>query len=320
MTNDALYRQLAQTPLALYRPALERALKQFELPADSHSHDPGATEAETPEAALRRRTGSSAMKRGAIGVVPVYGVIRQRGPEDFMDLLFGGSGASTDAIAQTLRQMAADPDISTIIMDIDSPGGTVYGVQELGDEIARLTEDTRIVAVANAQAFSAAYWIASQASELVVTPSGEVGSIGVWTMHIDWSDWNQQKGLDITYISAGKYKVAGNEDEPLSDDAQQLIQDDINRYYSDFVGAVARGRKVRPADVRKGFGEGWTVGAKAAVQEGMADLVATFADTLRRFGASMEPDADDRAAAERPSPQAEIEIERERAAVAEELA
>jgi signal peptide peptidase SppA len=297
MDNATMQRYLAETHWAIHQPALEAAVARYQ-----------AGEGE-PQAA-RQRSGPA--KRGAIGVVPIRGTIRQHGPQDFMDALFGGSGATTDAISAAMRTFAADPDVGTIVLDIDSPGGVVYGVQELGEEIAEIAKETRVVAVANATAFSAAYWIASQASEIVVTPSGEVGSIGVWTMHIDWTKWNEEFGIDVTYISAGKFKVAGNMDEPLSDEARELIQADINRYYAAFVSAVAKGRGVSTTAVRNGFGEGWTVTAKEAKKLGMVDRVATLNETLVRLGAA--PESNDN---RRMSPAAEIELERERAALDE---
>lgn len=296
MDNATMQRHLAETHWAIHQPALEAAVARYKAGTPA------------PEAAHRRGPD----KRGAIGVVPIRGAIRQHGPEDFMDILFGGVGASTDAIGRAMRAFAADPDVGTILLDIDSPGGSVFGVQELGEEIAAIAKETKVVAVANSTALSAAYWIASQASEIVVTPSGEVGSIGVWTMHVDFSKMNEDIGLNVTYISAGKHKVAGNMDEPLSEEARALIQADIDRYYSAFVGAVAKGRGVSTTAVRSGFGEGWTVGAKEAKQLGMVDRVATLNDTLVRLGAA--PESNDN---RRMSPAAELEIARERAALDE---
>ncbi|MGY0779836.1 S49 family peptidase [Azospirillum argentinense] len=84
-------------------------------------------------------------------------------------------------------------------------------------------------------------------------------------------------------VKAGKFKAEGNPYEPLTEEAQAAMQARVNDYYDMFVKAVARGRGVKPADVRNGFGEGRVVGAAEAVRLGMADRVATFEDTLARM-------------------------------------
>src|SRR3990167_7533404 len=122
MDEKTMRRHLRETHWAIHQPALDAAVARYQAGT-------------SPPREAARGQGT---KAGAIGVIPVMGVIRQRGPEDFMDLLFGGMGASTERIGATLRGFAADPDVGTIVLDIDSPGGSVYGVEELGDEVARV--------------------------------------------------------------------------------------------------------------------------------------------------------------------------------------
>lgn len=216
---------------------------------------------------------------GAVAVINVFGVIAQR--MNLMTAMSGGT--STEQLAAAVRQAVADETVGAIVLNIDSPGGTVYGVEELGNVIYAARGQKPVVAVANSLAASAAYWLASQADEIAVTPSGEVGSIGVIASHIDQSAANDAQGVTVTYITAGKYKAEGNPDEPLSGEAQAFIQGRVNDYYAAFVSAVARGRGVKPAQVRDGMGEGRVVGARAAVQLGMADRVATLEETIARL-------------------------------------
>jgi len=114
----------------------------------------------------------------------------------------------------------------------------------------------------------------------VVTPSGEVGSIGVFAIHQDMSAALDQLGVKITLIAAGKYKTEGNPFEPLGEEAMEAVQGRINDYYDMFTRAVARGRGVRQADVISGFGEGRVVGAEQAVRLGMADRVAPIDEVI----------------------------------------
>ncbi|NUS39517.1 MAG: S49 family peptidase [Lysobacter sp.] len=224
-----------------------------------------------------RRAEQSA--QGSVAVLPVYGVMSQR-----MNMLQATSGgASTEMLGRQFSDLVRDPQVGAIILDIDSPGGDVFGTAELGDAIYAARGSKPIVAVANSLAASAAYWIASQADEIVVTPSGQVGSIGVYTAHRDVSAALEQEGEKVTLISAGKYKVEGNPYAALTDEARAAIQDRIDGYYAMFTGAVARGRGVDVADVRGGFGEGRTVGAREAVRLGMADRVGTLQQTIDRY-------------------------------------
>ena len=235
---------------------------------------------------IREITGAAPRSQGrvtgSIAVLPLHGVIVQRA--GFLSDLFGDS--STERFGALLRQTLADPSIGAVVIDVDSPGGSVYGVQELADEIFAARGPKPIVAVANSMAASAAYWLATQADDLVVTPSGEVGSIGIIAAHQDVSVALEQAGVKMTLVSAGKYKAESNPFVPLGEDARAAIQSRVDDHYAVFVNAVARGRGVRPSAVRGGFGEGRVVGARQAVDLGMADRVATLEQTIAKLGGS----------------------------------
>lgn len=218
-------------------------------------------------------------RAGAVAVIPVYGTIVQR--VDLFTEMSGGT--STERLSATFAQAVADPSVGSILLRIDSPGGGVYGVAEVADQIFKARGKKPIVAVADSMAASAAYWIASAADEIVVTPGGEVGSIGVFAAHEDISRHLDAEGVGVTLISAGKYKVEGSPFEPLGEEARAAMQSRVNDYYSLFVRAVAKGRGVSVDDVRGGFGEGRVVGAQQAVKFGMADRVDTYDATVARL-------------------------------------
>lgn len=227
-----------------------------------------------------RRSPAPAAAPGSVAVLPVYGVLAHR-----MHLFsnVSQSGTSSEALTLAFRAALADPNVSTIVLDIDSPGGSVFGIQELADTIHESRGRKPVVAVANSLAASAAYWIAAQADELVVSPGGQVGSIGVFAAHDDVSKAAEAQGLRRTYISAGKYKVEGNPFEPLGDEARTEMQRVVDAYYDRFVRAVARGRGVSLTAVREGFGQGRTVISSEAVAAGMADREGTLQETLDRI-------------------------------------
>lgn len=214
---------------------------------------------------------------GGTMVIPVQGYIVPRA-NAMLEAWFGVTGISR--IKAQLREAIANPSVGRIVFDVDSPGGSVEGVAELASEILAARGKKPMTAVANGLMASAAYWIGSAADEIVVTPSGMVGSIGVLAVHEEVSGLLEKEGVAVTLITAGKYKAEANPYEPLGEEARAAIQKDVNHFYGMFVAAVAKGRGVKPAEVRGGFGEGRVVNAAEAVGLGMADRVATLDDVL----------------------------------------
>lgn len=206
-------------------------------------------------------------------IVPHAGVIDQTSSEL----------VSAEGIQAELRDAMASEDVKAILLNIDSPGGSAFGIPELAAEIRDARKSKPIVALANMIAGSAAYFIASAASEIVVSPSGEVGSIGVYAAHQDISELEAQAGRKTTLVSAGEYKVEGNPFEPLTEEARAEIQRMVDAHYQMFVKAVAQGRGTTTKTVEADFGQGRMVMAEDAVDRGMADRVATFSQTLAQL-------------------------------------
>lgn len=230
------------------------------------------------------RAAKIARATGRVAVLPVRGVLSHR-----MDSLKESSGNTTyERLGESMHRLMGDDNVKAIVLDVNSPGGVTDGLPELAAEMRAMRGgDKPIVACVNTMAASGAYWLAAQADELVVTPSGEVGSIGVYTMHEDISALLDMEGVKETLIFAGEYKVEGNPFEPLSDEAREAIQADVDAFHEMFLADVAAGRGVTTAVVAEQFGKGRTVLARDAAGRGMADRVATLEETLNRFGATL---------------------------------
>lgn len=251
----------------------------------------GKLSAEEIEAKISGSQASAVARReGAIAILPLRGVIANR--MSMMSDISGGT--SNEGFGRLFQSAVRDDLIKAIILDVDSPGGAVSGTDELAAMIHAARGTKPIVAQVNATAASAAYWVASAADEIVVTPSGAVGSIGVFAIHDHVGGAMEKAGVQRTLVSAGRLKVDGHPFEPLGDETRARIQARVDGSYASFVKAVARNRDVTPDAVRNGFGEGDMVPAAAAVSEGMADRVGTLEDTLNRFGASMYGPAPER--------------------------
>lgn len=225
---------------------------------------------------------------GRVRVVRLYGVIMPRA-EAVEDI--SQSCALMTEFTTAFRAAEKDTNASAIVLDIDSPGGRVDLVHEAADMVWKARKPGRpIVAVANATMCSAAYWIGSQADQLVCTPSGEVGSIGVYTVHQDVSEFMAAAGVRMTYIHEGARKVEGNPFEPLSPEARAYLQESVRDTYDNFVAAVARGRRVKedvvradPETAKAHFGGGRSYSAKRAVALKMADSIESLDEVIARL-------------------------------------
>lgn len=216
---------------------------------------------------------------GSVQVIPLHGVMAQRR----LPGASTGGGSSTEEVGRAIDKAAGDPAVKAIILHVDSPGGAVSGTRELAAKVGAARAIKPVIAQVDSVAASAAYWVASQASEVVSTPGGSVGAIGVLTVHENIGGMLEQRGIKNTIISAGKYKGENNPFGPLSDEARAHIQGRVDEAYQDFVATVAGGRGVSAKDVEDGYGQGRVVSATKALAAGMVDRIATFDETLARF-------------------------------------
>ena len=232
----------------------------------------------SPQAALSRPDPDSrrsyAVSDGGVAIIPVQGTLVQRSSS-----LDAESGLTSYArIGAQMRDALADDQIRAILMEIDSPGGEVAGLFDLADAIFQARNAKPVWAIANESAYSAAYAIASAAERIVLPRTSGAGSIGVVAMHMDQSAKDAKQGYVYTPVYAGARKIDGSEHFPLSDEARDSLQAEVDRLYGLFVSTVARNRGIDPDTVRA-TEAGW-LNPQEAVAGGFADGIATFADTL----------------------------------------
>ena len=205
-------------------------------------------------------------------IIPIYGVIGKK--MNMFTRISGGT--STQLIGQDFAEAMADPNVHSILLAIDSPGGTVDGTQALADQIFEARGTKPIIAVGDGMMASAAYWIGSAADK--VYTSGDttaIGSIGVVAQHTDYSQAEHAAGIKVTEITAGKYKRIASDHEPLSVEGRAAIQEKVDHLYSVFVDSVARNRGVDPETVAAKMADGKVFLGKQAVKAGLVDGVST---------------------------------------------
>jgi signal peptide peptidase SppA len=239
------------------------------------------------EAEIRLRLGALSSARptaslpaggAGIAIIPVSGLLMNRGT--FLNSLMGWS--TTSAIRAEVQRAEVNPRVDTILMPIDSPGGAVDGIPETAAAVRAAARRKTVIAIADTMATSAAYWLASGASEFISVPSGTTGSVGVFGSHDDLSRAAEMAGVKRTYVSAGRFKVEANPFAPLTDEARRAMQHDVDSFYAKFVADVAAGRRVRPETVINGMGEGRALVAEDALAARLVDRIDTAENTLAR--------------------------------------
>jgi signal peptide peptidase SppA len=211
---------------------------------------------------------------GTTAVVPVSGPIG-KGLSPIERLM---GGADVDVIAGWLEEAEANPAVDRVLLAINSPGGTVTGVQELADMVAGYKKPTR--AFSDNMAASAAYWISSQADDYVVTGSSQIGSIGVYMVIPNLEEYYAAQGIKFEVIAAGIHKAAGAEGLPLTEEQRAYLQASVESTRDEFRESVRRKRRfVRDEDME---GQVFT-GREAAAKGLVTGIVKNLREALATF-------------------------------------
>ena len=237
----------------------------------------------------RRTDGTTSMMRTADGVaiIPVLDTLVNRGA--WLDSRSGLT--SYEGIAAQLRAAGQDPEVRSVLLDISSPGGEAAGMAGLADVIRSVRQTKPVTAFVNDMAASAAYGIASAASEIVISPTSIVGSIGVVMLHADRSGELAAQGVKPTLIFAGSHKVDGNPFEPLSDAVRADLQASVDAHYRQFLEIVEQGRGLRFNAAMARATEARTFIGAEAISLGLADRIASFDEVLASLSQSTRSNA-----------------------------
>jgi signal peptide peptidase SppA len=211
-----------------------------------------------------------------IGVIAIEGPILRK-PGLFARVIMGAT--DSEEIGAAIREANDRTDIKAVMLNIDSPGGTVAGTPELANAVASLNEQKPVYAFSSGLMASAAYWIASQARAIYATPSAQVGSIGVVQAVVDESAALDKEGIKVEVFSVGKYKAMGAPGNPLTNDQRELIQSNLAEIAGEFHAAVlAKGRAIPPDAM-----EGQTFSGRQAQRYNLAGMVPDRAEAMRRL-------------------------------------
>jgi signal peptide peptidase SppA len=228
--------------------------------------------------------------RGDVAVIRITGALTKE--PGFLSYLFSGRGARSYADVIRLADAADnDPRVKKKVLKFNTPGGTVAGAFEAAHFLARSKAKKPIYAYVDGQMTSAGLLLGAPATKIAAPKTAQVGSIGVIWAHVNEEKLNERIGIEIKYLTAGKYKKFGNPDEPLSSEAEAYFQDRLDRTYSFFVDDVARYRSMSTEAVLEAA-DGRVFLAEQAKEAGLVDMIVNdfeeFLTTLKTEDPSMD--------------------------------
>lgn len=288
MSNYRVLRFLDSTYWAMLPSAYETMRAVVESWAGLPHAAPRLSPAEQEAAVLAARADRPSQvytSPSSIAVLNMFGIIAPR--ISMLDM--SQEGCPLDAFCAKLRRAQSDPDTGAVLVNIDSPGGNVFQVQETADMIYGMRGQKPMVGVVTGMCASAAFWIGTQFPALVASPSSQLGSIGVLMRHKDISKMAEDAGVKMKYITSprGGNKAEGNPFTPLSDETEEYYNSQSDEYYSAFLAADSRGRGVKAKTIDQEWGRGRTVGAQTALKLGMVDRVSTLQAEIDRLAITL---------------------------------
>ena len=218
-------------------------------------------------------------KKGEIAWIKVRGVIAQ---DNSNSPFSRPSGAS--AIAKKIREAGEDKKVKAIVLDINSPGGTVASVQNIYSEILRAKKNKKVVALFRDVAASGGFYIAMAADKIVAEPGTITGSVGVIMQTGNVEGLFEKLGVQVTPITSGKYKDMGSAFRPMSDAEKAILQDMVDDTYGQFLAAVKAGRpNVKPEDMTE-YTDGRIFTGQRAYNLGFIDKLGGEEEALQLAG------------------------------------
>jgi len=221
---------------------------------------------------------SALLKKDAVGVIPVYGTIYQDSSGSFVE-------KGSQQIVVKIKKMGKDKNIKAIVLDINSPGGSVGAVQEIYSTILKVKAETKKPFVAHFGEVSASggYYIAAACDKIVSQGGTITGSIGVIFSLGNVEGLFKKIGLRYDVIKSGKFKDIGSMTREMSREEKELLQAMIDDSYASFVEAVSAGRKI-PKEKLVDIADGRVFTGNQALKSGLVDKIGDLQDTIDEAG------------------------------------
>jgi len=211
-----------------------------------------------------------------IAVIPIYGEITLTGTGNFFDL----SGTSSNNILDAIQKAEQDPSIKGILLEINSPGGTVVASEEIADAVKKAKKP--VVSWIREEGASGAYWIASSSDKIVANPLSITGSIGVLASYLEFSGLLQKYGVTYEQLTAGSYKDLGTPFKKLNETEKNFLQEKINKVHDYFINQVAENRNLSKEQTEKVSNGAFYLGLEAK-DLGLVDILGNKDDAVNEL-------------------------------------
>ncbi len=213
----------------------------------------------------------SATIRGSKAVIPIHGPIFSR-PNILTEWL--GIGIVLSDVTSDIQKILDNPDVDSILLDVDSPGGTVTGINEASNFIKEASKEKTITAYVGGTGTSAAYWLASAADEIVLDATARVGSIGVVVAYP-----NPQEDND-GYIEIVNTASPNKRPNISTEQGKKVVTSELDDLADVFISTIANNREVSESTVRNDFGKGGILVGQKAIAVGMANRLGSFEELM----------------------------------------
>lgn len=208
-----------------------------------------------------------------IAIIPIYGEITLSGSDGF----FGFAGTSSNNILDSIKKAEDNPSIKGIILEINSPGGTVVASEEIANAVKKAKKP--IVSWIREEGASGAYWIASSSDKIVADPLSVTGSIGVLGSYLEFADLFEKYGIKYQRLTAGKYKDVGSPFKELSDEEKDFLQNKLNKIHQYFINQIAENRKLSTEKVKEIASGAFYFGIEAQ-ELGLIDILGSKEEAI----------------------------------------
>ncbi len=200
----------------------------------------------------------------------------------------GGWGATPSAstIAKRIKTLGENKNVKAIVLDINSPGGTVGATQEIYEEILRVRKekDKKVVAMFRDIGASGAYYIAAACDKIIAQPGTITGSIGVIFQTGNFEGLADKVGIKFSAIKSGQHKDIGSAWRPMTQEEKTLLQNMIDDTYQQFFDAVKASRtKVNPIEL-KVYADGRVFSGRQAFSIGLIDALGGETEAVKLAG------------------------------------
>ena len=235
------------------------------------------------EAALRDRAADDLslpfIVRDGVAIIRIAGPLLKS--DDWLTKWLGGT--SYVSVQRAIGEALGRSSVKTILLQVDSPGGSVDGLAELGDAVRAARRVKPVIAQVAGMAASAAYYVAAQASQVFAGRMDLVGSIGTVLSLYDYSRQFEKLGIEPVILATGEYKAAGEPGTEITTRQRRYFQSIVDGFFTDFRRVVVQGRG---GGILENLGEvttGKLYLAQDAMRLGLIDGIRTMDDTLRQL-------------------------------------